>query len=161
MKTEEGVPVVGMRGATWIYRATIENGAGGGGTVQVIIDPPATSKIELWALRITNQDTVTRAVSAAVRDEGNGVLYSLLGGSTAAANFRQWPGNSDIGDGNFVVQAPVTISGAMDLQLNVAAVAASQDGRFTVQCRIFGALPTATETGNSTPTITVATEQIA
>ncbi len=159
MRTETAI-TPGERGATWIYHAQITNGAGGGGTVAVIISPPTVSKIELWAVRITNGDTSARSLVGAVRDPSGNVLYTFLSGSTAAASFRQWPGNNDIGDGNLVVQAPITISGAMDIQLNVAAVASSQDATFGVQCRLFGTLPVVVEAGNSTPTITVNTEQI-
>ena len=48
----------------------------------------------------------------------------------------------------------------MQVVANLEAVALSQDSAFAICCRIRGGVPTVAETGASTPTINVNTEQV-
>ncbi len=114
--------------------------------------------------QLVNGDTSTRTADIRIDDAAGGdIVTTLVRVSTAAAGFQAFPQNyspaaagtnAGGGGGRFI------LAGAMSLHADVDAVGAGQDATFSVAARIRGAVPTVTEAGNSTPTITINTEQV-
>lgn len=149
-------------GGTLEYHSTIDNGGGGGGTVAVEITPGAGNEFEVIGVRVVNTGVGAESVLIRVSTDSSAeVLMELVSGSTAAASFRQWPHGTVIADDNAMAGGRLIVSGEMILRMAVAAADAGQGGEFALIARLRGGMPTITEAGNSTPTITINKEQIA
>lgn len=150
-------------GGTWVYQAQITNGAGGGGAVSIVVTPGAGNEMEILYGSLTNGDGTGRSAVIKIRDDGDNDLAHLInvGYSLGAASticiplFDQATDGAHAGSGTRLI-----LSGGMDLIMQLSSVAASQDGVFSLVARIRGDIPTVTETGQSTPTITINTEKV-
>jgi len=148
--------------ALWVYRASIVNGAGGGGTVSWTITPGAGVEMEILGGFLQNLDTSTRTGSITIRDDDdNDIAHAIRALGIGAGSRSSYPSSPAQGSDLPVAAGPPSIvRGAMDIFASIAAVAASQDGLLTMIARIRGGLPTVTEAGNSTPTITIDKEAV-
>ncbi len=148
--------------ATWTYQADITNGAGGAGTQTYTITPGDRAYMDFLYGQVFQGDTVGRVITVAIDDGATNELTELMRITGDAASRHSIP-HSDVADAagtHLSAGASIRISGAMDLIVTIAAVAASQDTAFGCACTIYGALPTASEVGASTPTINVNQEGI-
>lgn len=144
--------------ALWVYQSDITNGAGGGGNVSVTAVPGAGNEMEILMAEILNGDTTTRTLAGRTRDDAANQLRGLFSVATATGGRQAWPhGRTDqIGGPGRVI-----LAGDMDLFLISESVAASENASFSIVARIRGGgLPTVTEVGNATPTITINTEKV-
>lgn len=148
-------------GGTWVYQGTIDNGAGGGGDVTWSVIPGVGNEMEIIFGTIANTDSAARITAARFRDAGGNSLASLTDiTSTAAGATRSFPVASEGADDEAVsAGGRYILSGTAELLGEVRSAAASQGGFFGILARIRGGVPTVTEAGNSTPTITINTER--
>lgn len=147
-------------GGTFVYHGTIENGGGGGGSVNWKLSPGVGNELELLYGLITNGDTVSRSTQGRLRNDGGDTLVDILENSSqSAATSRSiidaLGAVARVGDGRRLI-----VSGDMDIFLNASSLAAGQDATIALVCRFRGGVPTVTEVGNSTPVITVNTEKV-
>ena len=144
-------------GETLVYRVKIENGGGGGGAIRVEIVPGVGNEAEFLYGTIENGDTSSRTGSATFQDPSGNGLGNLQSASIGAGGGTNVPTSSNqmITSG-----ARLIVSGEAKLILQVAGVAAGQDALFGFALRVRGGVPTITEVGNSTPTITIETEEV-
>lgn len=149
-------------GGTWIYHVQITNGAGGSGTVSVTVVPGDGNEFDVLYGGIINGDSTNRTLRAEILDESGGnTLGRLARLSAGAGTALSFPATDEqANDNSSGAGARYTVSGSMAFLMTGAAIAASQDLTFGVACRIRGGIPTATEVGQSTPTITVNTEVV-
>ncbi len=147
-------------GALWVYNVLIANDGTGASDIRTTIVPGAGNEMELLYGMIANLDGTTRTGNVYIRDAlaGND-LTRLFNESMTAGAIRSFP-TVGAGDGVEAHGGRFFIAGTMSLEIELLAVALSQDARFGVVCRIRGAVPTATETGGGTPVITIATEGV-
>lgn len=144
-------------GALFIYQSDIVNGAGGGGNISVVISPGVGNEMEVLMAEILNGDSSSRVLAGRTRNEDADKLRSIFSVNTAAGGNQAWPhGRTDQigGPGKLI------LSGDMDLFLLAESVAASQNASFSMEARLRGGVPTITESGNSTPTITINSERV-
>lgn len=153
-------------GALFVYRSTVINGAGGGGDCSVTLSPGEGNEFELYFGTISHNDATASNVDVHIRDEDNNVqayLYDI--DSVTQNSVCQFPtapaaaataGNA----GDSPAATRFIISGTMDLYMAAVAIDASEGTTNTICGRIFGGMPTVTESGNSTPTITITTERV-
>lgn len=154
-------PVIWPGGATWVYHAQITNGAGGSGTCSVSIVPGGGNELEIMYGLVTNGDTTTRTGRVLLRDDGGRIISEILRFAIPGGQTVNFPVTDEIsGNGASSGFVRLIVTGTMDVFMSVDAVAASQDATFAIACRIRGGLPTVTEVGQSTPTITINTERI-
>jgi len=148
-------------GATWIYRAQITNGAGGSGTIEFQIVPGVGNEFELLYATLTNGDTSSRTPLVAILEPSGQVLTDLWGTSISAGSRVGFPVTDEVSDSAVLnAGAHIIVSGDCQLLFRLSSVAASQDFIMGIAGRIRGGLPTVTEVGNSTPTITISTERV-
>ena len=151
-------------GATFEYQAQITNGAGGSGDITVEITPGAGNEFEFLYGAISNGDTVTRTLFMQIRDSNDNVITTDTIDDINAGGRLALPG---VAASSHSADRPAAsgthrriVSGTMDILLTASAIAASQDATFTFTLRIRGPVPTITEAGQASPTITINTEQV-
>ena len=148
-------------GGTWVYQSNIVNGAGGGGTVSAEVVPGGGNELEILYGRLTNGDSSYRTATIRIEDDADNFLATVATHSLSAGHALTWPVTDEHNTNNMYSGATrLILSGDMVLHMELASVAASQDGFFGLTCRVRGGVPTVTEVGNSTPTITVNTERV-
>ena len=140
----------------YMFYGTVVNGAGGAGTNSYTVQPGEGNILEIIDGAIENGDTSTRAVTARI---DTGTNTELIGGgiiqseNLAAGNFMGlWRALSGP-----TVPAPTgrqVLGGLMRLIVTIASVAASEDTAFGFYAWLYGAEPTITLAGASTPTTT-------
>lgn len=152
-------------GATFVYRSTIINGAGGGGDCSVLLVPGQGNEFELMYGTIAHNDATASNIDVHIRDEDNNIQAYLYDVDAVTQNsvcqFPTAPQAAATG-GNAADSPAATrfvISGTMNLFMAAIAIDASEGTTNTIVGRYRGDLPTITETGNSTPTITITTER--
>ena len=146
-------------GATWVYDVLIQNGAGGSGTQSAQISPGAGNELEVLYGQSENLDTSARVHNVRIRDDAGNFLIHLESDTVAAGLPIGIPKSVVPGD---VEGTPhrMMVSGDMDVFFESLLVAASQDSHFSLVARVRGGVPTVTEVGQSTPTITINTERV-
>lgn len=149
-----------MPGADWTYHAQITNGAGGAGTVSAEVVAGAGSEFRFLYGMIENGDSTSRVARASIEDDGNNRQTVIASETLGAGGIMMVPTNDEDPTQDLAGGTPEVISGTMVLRFEVESTAASQDATFGITCRIRGAVPVATEVGNSTPTITINTERV-
>lgn len=153
-------------GGTFIYQSTVINGGGGGGDVSVTLTPGRGNEFELYYGRVSHDDATASTVNARIRDDGARTLTSLMALASVTQNsVNQYPSApAAVATGGNEADSPAAtrfiISGTMDLFVNAVAIDAAEGGTFVIVGRVYGGVPTITESGNSTPTITINTEDI-
>lgn len=153
-------------GATLVYQSTIINGAGGGGTVSVVLTPGDGNEFELYYGRISHNDATASDIDVHIRDAGDRVLASLYDVDAVTQNsVCQFPtAPAAAATAGNAADAPAAtrfiLSGDMDLYMAALLIDASEGSTNVIVGRIVGGMPTITETGNSTPTITINTELV-
>ena len=148
-----------VQGALFTFQGEVTNGAGGAGDQSLTITPAAGGRFELLGLIIVNGDTSARNASAHIFNGGGTAAVNiarplLTSSSVAAAGAVAWPwfsGNTAVGHES---GPPAVVAGSNGLVLTSAAVAASENTNFGVLLRVWGAAPTCTLAGASTPTLT-------
>lgn len=145
-------------GGTLQYHSSITNGAGGGGNISVQVQPGQGNECLLLYGQVTNGDTSARNVSVSIRDDGDDSedIFIVPAESVAAAGTMGFPHDID----NAASGGIFLFSGRQQLILTVESVAAAQDAKFTLAIRCLHGVPTITENGNSTPTISITIEEI-
>lgn len=149
-------------GATFVYRATVINGGGGGGDTSVTLEPGTGNEFDLTAGTIAHNDATASTINALIRDEDDNTQVPLIALASVAQNsLLNFPhvGAVPATGGNGPGQRRYIISGTMDLFVNAVAMDASEGSTHTLFGRIRGSVPAMTESGNSTPTITITTER--
>ncbi len=152
-------------GALFVYQSTIINGGGGGGTVSVVLTPGAGNEFELLWGRISHNDATASDIDVHIRDDGDRVLASLFDVDAVTQNsvcqFPTAPAaaatSGNVGDTPAATR--FLIAGGMDLYMAALLIDLSEGSTNVIVGRVFGAVPTIVETGNSTPAITINTEQ--
>lgn len=151
-------------GATLVYRSTVINGAGGGDT-SVTFLPRTGNEFALVQGSVSHDDATASTINALIRDEdGNtqiGMIDALASVTQNSVNyFPSGIGTIPATGGNQSgVPHPLMVSGTMDVFVNAVAIDASEGSTHTLIARLRGGIPTITELGNSTPTITITTER--
>ena len=146
-------------GATWVYEATLING-GTSGSIVALIVPGAGNEMELLYGTITNQDTSTRASVVIIEsDDGANLGLFLNSDNVGAGGTAMFP-NTNATIARLPGGQRNLISGEMQLRVQLTSVAASQDFRVAVVCRIRGGVPTVTATVTSGGSETVRTEKV-
>lgn len=150
-------------GAIFIFIGKVTNGAGGAGTQSATFVPAAGSRFEIIEAEVINSDTVARLVTISVDDGTNTLWEPVAGGSANAGAVTRLPivGSAFAAAGNAADQPRITVADGMRFVMSVAAVAASQDTDYRAILRVWGAAPTVTLAGASTPTLTVTTSTFA
>lgn len=146
---------MGSRGATWVYHATITNGAGGAGNQIYTVSPGDSNEMEVMYGFIHNGDATTRTIDCRILDGASGnFLSGYFDNETLLANQNRVFPDSDT---NKLSPFRVLVSGDAQLFMRVRSVAASQDSEAAVVCRVRGRAPTTTEDGASSPTTIINT----
>ncbi len=152
-------------GALYIYDADITNGAGGAGANSYNLTPGVGNEMEILSIRFLNGDVAGRVLTVEIRDDDNNVIIEIFPGvSLGAGATIMFPHISS--DANIAARSAwpnktrAFLAGEMNVNLSLAAVAASQNTECSIVGRIRGGIPTATEVGASTPTINVNKEQV-
>lgn len=151
------------QGALFTFQGTVVNGAGGAGDNTLTVTAAAGARVKLLTFRIVNNDTAAR-VSSLVVDDGTNLLH-LLGFNSAlgAANNQAFPSVATTDAASFAgngAEPGIWIAGSNRLVGTLAAVAASQDSAWAMTCLVWGAAPTCTLAGASTPTLTTNTSRV-
>ena len=146
-------------GATWVYEATLLNGAGAG-TILAVIASSAGEEMELLYGMLQNQDTSTRNASVVIEDDsGENLVFFLNADAITAGGTASFPTTEE----NIVRGAGgqrYFISGTQQLNVTIVSVGGSQDMRVAVAMRIRSAVPTVTATVSSGGSETVRSERI-
>lgn len=153
-------------GDLFVYRATVINGGGGGGDCSVILVPGAGNEFELYYGTISHNDATASDVDVHLRDEDGNVQSFLYDVDAVVQNavcqFPPAPGSA--GTAGNAADAPAAtrflLAGTMDLYIAALAIDAAEGITVTIVGRVRGGMPTVTEAGNSTPTITITTERL-
>ncbi len=148
-------------GGTWVYQASITNGAGGAGVQSYTVVPGRGNEMEVLYGEFFNGDTVGVVLTVSV-DDGANELAELMSVTADAASRHSFPHSdvSGVAGTHTSAGARIIVAGTMRLIALSASVAASQDTNLGLACRIRGSEPVVTEVGASTPTITINTEQV-
>lgn len=149
--------------ALWIYQADITNGAGGAGTHTYAFTVPAGGTVQILYGQILNGDTSNRAAVATILDPSSGSLYEVIDSATLNAGTRTNFPTAEIFNsaGNGGAAQKLLLGSNMIFQVQVVDVAASENTALGLAMKIWGPVPSAAETGASTPTINVNTELVA
>ncbi len=143
-------------GATWHYHCNIANGVGSGGTIQWDVEVPVGDEMELLYGMLTNGDTSTRTGRVYIVEATDNIMVYFQNGSLTAGLTRPFPAIVT----DLAVGARYILSGGMKLIAHVVAVASTENATLAVACRIRGGVPTVSESGQDTPTITINTEAV-
>lgn len=141
-------------GATWIYETDITNGSGSGGTIATEIVPGVGNEFEVLYGVIENDDGSTRTGFVTIEDDEDNIISRLFAATVGAAAIQAIP---TLPTG--ALSRPI-ISGTQVLRMELQAVGSVQDAKFGLGLRIRGGVPTATESGQDTPTIVINKEQV-
>ena len=152
-----------VQGALFTFHGSVTNGAGGAGTQSCEVAPAAGSRVEVLNSRVVNGDTVARVVQVEIDDaSGGNVLAAYESVSANAGTSHEQPlgtvasaATATFGSGI----RPIMIAGGNVYRMSVAAVALSQDSTYALLLRVWGAAPTITLAGASTPVLTVNTSR--
>lgn len=157
MSTEEY-----WEGRLFVYHATVTNGAGGDGDISFLTVPGQGNELEILYGHLHNGDTVGRTGTIDVETDTGGQLVARLMPSVAfaAAARRFFPSSELSGDNLAATAKRWIISGTQRMNATIAAVGASDDVTFAFAARLRGGMPTITEAGASTPTITINEERV-
>lgn len=152
--------------ANHVYRATVINGAGGGGDTSVTLTPGQGNEYALIQGSVSHDDATASTINALVRDEDDntqiGMIDALASVTQNSVNyFPSGIGTIPATGGNQSgVPHPLIVAGTMDIFVNAVAIDASEGSTHTLIGRVAGSEPFIAEAGNSTPTITITTERI-
>lgn len=151
-------------GALFIYQASVINGAGGGGDVAVQLVAGAGNEFELLYGTISHNDATASDVDVVIRDADDDLLLNLYDVDAVTQNsLCQFPtaGGAPSTAGNAAPQhTRFFLAGDMELFVTALAIDASEGIAVSIVGRVYGGLPTITEAGNSTPTITINEERV-
>lgn len=152
-------------GATWVYQSDIANGAGGAGVQSVTVVPGAGNELEFLYGSIVNAAGANEEFEAKITDDDDNFIVTIakdkVVADTNAMNYPAAPGGGNSGDDPFGSAAGrYIVSGTMKLVFITTSISASQNCQFAMTCRVRGGAPTATESGASTPVITINKEQV-
>lgn len=151
-------------GALFIYQSSIINGAGGGGNVSVLLTAGVGSEFELHYGTISHNDATASDVDVVVRDADDDLLVNLYDVDAVTQNsLCQFPsaGGAPATTGNASPEMrPIILAGDMELFITALAIDASEGITVSIVGRVYGDVPTITETGNSTPAITINEERV-
>ncbi len=152
-----------VQGALFVYQSTIINGAGGGGDCSVTLTPGQGNEFELYWGTISHDDATASDVDVQIRDDGARVLATLYDVDAVVQNalcqFPPAPGTSATSGNDAPAATRFFISGTMDLFMAALAIDLSEGTTNVIVGRVYGSVPTITESGNSTPAITINTER--
>lgn len=152
------------RGALFIYQASVINGAGGGGNVSVQLVAGAGSEFELHYGTISHNDATASDVDVVIRDADDDLLVNLYDIDAVTQNsLCQFPsaGGAPATTGNASPEMrPIFLAGDMELFATALAIDLSEGITVSLVGRVYGLIPTITETGNATPAITINEERI-
>lgn len=147
-------------GALYTFQGEVVNGAGGAGVQSLTVAPATGGRFRVLGLISVNGDTAAVNHSAHIYNGAStnavDIIRPLLtASSVAAAGAIAWPGfgGSTViahGDG-----PSAWVAGANRLVILTGSVAASENTNFGVVLEVWGAAPTFTLAGASTPTLTV------
>ncbi len=148
-------------GATFVYQASVTNGAGGAGIHSYTFTLGAGSEMEVLYGEFFNGDTAGVVLGVTI-DDGTNELAELLSVTADAASRHSFP-HSDVAavaGTHLSAGSRIFLAGGMRLVALSGSVAASQDTAFALVARIRGERPAVAEVGASTPTITINTETV-
>ncbi len=152
-------------GGQFVYRSTVINGGGGGGDTSVTVTPGQGNEFGLIQGSVSHNDATASTINALVRDEDDntqiGLIDALASVTQNSVNyFPSGIGTIPATGGNQSgVPHPLMVAGTMDIFVNAVAIDLSEGSTHTLILRLRGSVPTITESGNSTPTITITTER--
>lgn len=150
-------------GATWLYSSNIANDAAGASDITWTVTVPVGSEAEILYGLIFNGDTVARNCTVQIRDDTPAGFVDLItrAVSVAAGAVRSFPvANASADNGGVAAGTRLLVSGGMDVQATVAAVALSQDGTFNLAMRIKGSVPTVATTGGGVEVVTITIQKV-
>ncbi len=149
-------------GATFVYQATIINGAAIA-TPTCTLTPGAGNEFELYYGAISHDDVTASDIDVRIRDDGARILANLYDVDAVTQNsicrFPPAPGVSSTSGNDAPAASRFMVSGTMDLFLRAVDIDANEGITVAIVGRIFGSTPDVAETAGGTPTITKNTER--
>ncbi len=150
-------------GATFVYQATIINGAAIA-TPTCTLTPGDGNEFELYYGAISHDDVTASDIDVQIRDDGARVVANLYDVDAVTQNsvcrFPPAPGTSGTGGNDAPAATRFIISGTMDLFLQAVDIDANEGITAVIVGRVYGGVPTIAESAGGTPTITVNTEKV-
>lgn len=148
-------------GGTWIFSAKITNDGSNSGTHEYDCTLAAGDEMEVLYGSIHNLDSSTRTALGLVEDTDDNEIGIFLTSNAISAGFsNSFPQVHAPGDSRSFAAKRFILSGTMNLHMQLASVAVSQDSRFAVVCRLRGDPPTVTLTSPTNATELIETNQV-
>lgn len=143
------------------FQGEVVNGAGGAGDQSLTVTPAAGSRVLILYGRMANLDTAARNLTWLVDDGTNIIMDFYNATATNAAAVQRIPltGAAPAVGGTGVFNPQIWLGPGERLVGTLAAVAASENSTWAIQALVWGAAPTFTLAGASTPTLTTNTSR--
>ena len=128
-------------GALFVYHSTLLNGAGSGNITASFV-PGEGNELEFLFGAMTNRDTSTRTMNAAIDTGTTGDNLWIWNSSTAAGGRMNFPNSGDTVGTEGSSGGRYILGGPMRLLLTAESIAGSQDTEPGVVFRLRGGVPT-------------------